>query len=210
MEGQAKNPWLMIPSADYEAHMSSPNVRQLELLRTVLRDLLEEFQPRSLVVPGCATGNGFEHVRPEVTSRVTGIDINPEYLAVARGRYEARIPGLTLMCADIAEVELPPASADLVYAGLILEYVELRPTIEKFCRWLRPGGVLALVIQLGGPEENVTRTGYPAVQRLASVLRPVDPAVLEELAERNSLLLIRAARMEPVPGKVFVAALYRK
>lgn len=200
----------MIPPADYEAHMNHPAVRQLELLRLALRDVLVEFKPRSLVVPGCATGNGFEHVQPEVTSRVIGIDINPEFLAVARERYTATIPGLELMCADIADVELPRATIDVVFAGLIFEYVDLKSAIEKFCRWLRPGGLLALVVQLEGSEEKVTSTGYHSLQQLASLLRPVDPVALERLAESSGLFLVRATRHEPVPGKMFVVAVYRK
>ena len=83
-DGDAANPWLGIPAADYEGHMGDPRVAQLRLLGDVFEESLREFRPAAVVVPGCATGNGFERIDPAATRRIVGIDINPEFLALAR------------------------------------------------------------------------------------------------------------------------------
>jgi hypothetical protein len=36
---------------------------------------------------GCSTGNGLARVDPTVTRRLTGVDLNPEYLARLRDRF---------------------------------------------------------------------------------------------------------------------------
>jgi hypothetical protein len=71
------NPWLSIPAADYEAHMASPEVGQLQFLNAVFKETLARQRPKSLLVPGCATGNGFEHIDFTVTRRIVAVDINP-------------------------------------------------------------------------------------------------------------------------------------
>ena len=81
------NPWLTISAEDYEAHMASPEVGQLQVLNQLFKVVLEEHRPESMAVLGCSTGNGFEHIDPSTTRRVVGIDINPSYLAVARKRF---------------------------------------------------------------------------------------------------------------------------
>jgi len=64
------NPWLGIPAADYEAHMALPEVGQARALAALFASALEEYAPESLAVPGCATGNGFEHIDASKTRRV--------------------------------------------------------------------------------------------------------------------------------------------
>ena len=75
-----KNPWLSIPIDDYEGHMGSPAVAQLQPLSELFAGVLASSRPKSLAVFGCAAGNGFEHIDPSITERVVGVDINPAYL----------------------------------------------------------------------------------------------------------------------------------
>ena len=72
----SRNPWLDIPPDDYENHMSSPEVQQLQALNTLFKKVLDTVRPSSLAVIGCTTGNGFEHIDTRVTKRIVGIDIN--------------------------------------------------------------------------------------------------------------------------------------
>src|SRR3989304_9695251 len=96
-----KNPWLEIPLADYEAHMNLPEVAQAKFLGDVFGDMLKRHSPRSVAILGCAGGNGFEHLFTAETTRVVGVDINPEYIEEARRRFKDPLPGLELFAGNI-------------------------------------------------------------------------------------------------------------
>ena len=141
------NPWLDIPEADYVGHMSSPLVNQRPVLSRLLRDALESVQPRTVLVLGGSTGNGLEHVKPDVTSRVTVVDLNPAYLNRLVERFPNPAFELDVRCADLADFLFEPEAFDLVHAALVLEYVEWPPLLPRVATTLRPGGVLSVVLQ---------------------------------------------------------------
>ena len=85
------NPWLTIPAEDYEAHMASPEVGQLQVLNQLFKMVLEEHRPESLAVLGCSTGNGFEHIDPQ-HDPAGGRN---RHQSVLPGRRQDEIPGLT-------------------------------------------------------------------------------------------------------------------
>jgi len=177
------NPWLTIPAADYLGHMGSPVVDQLSVLSTILEVALDQHRPRSLLVIGCATGNGFEHIDPAVTRKVTAVDLNPEYLDHLRRRFPDPAFELTLRCQDAAGCEYADAAFDLVHAGLVLEYLDWRVLLPRLARTLRPGGVLSLVLQLPSPTvPAVTPSPFPSLCRLETLFRFVDPGKLIPLA----------------------------
>lgn len=137
------NPWLDIPEVDYVGHMSSPTVNQRPVLSRLLGDALESIRPRTVLVLGCSTGNGLEHVNPKVTSRVTVVDLNPAYLLRLGERFPNPGFELDIRCADPTEVVLEREAFDLVHAGLVLEYVEwplLLPRVAevRWCSQRRP------------------------------------------------------------------------
>ena len=71
--------------------------------------------------------------------RLTGVDLSSEQLRRAR----ERMPGATLLHADITEVELDDDSFDAVVAAYVLNHLpqdELAPLARRIGRWLRPGG----------------------------------------------------------------------
>jgi hypothetical protein len=57
------NPRLNIPASDYEGHMSSPDVGQLSFLAKTFKESMENHDCRTVVLLGCATGNGLEYIR---------------------------------------------------------------------------------------------------------------------------------------------------
>jgi len=171
-----KNPWLEVSASHYEGHMNHPSVVQLGFLSRVLESSLRTSRPRSLAVPGCATGTGFEHIDPDVTKRVLAVDINPEYVEILKMRYQNRLPGLEAVCADLVEFEAEAATFDLVFAALVFEYVDPGILLEKLARWVSPGGRLLTVLQLpGSGGTHVSETPFLGVRVLESVLRCVDP-----------------------------------
>ncbi len=204
------SPWLTIPWEDYEGHMGSPSVGQLQMLNEVLADVLREERPRALAVLGCATGNGFEHLDPQVTRLALGIDLNPNYLAVARRRFGRNLPGLLLVCGDLARFELAPGSLDLVHAALVLEYVEPHLVIRRAARWLRPGGTLAVVLQPSSEcSGKVSATSFASLRCLEGVMRLVEPAVVRALALQAGLVEVKAETLVLESGKSFFLARYR-
>jgi hypothetical protein len=87
-------PWLEIPLADYEGHMTL--VGQAQMLADELKAALDLHKPQSVAIVGCAGGNGFEAFITPPLERVVGIDVNASYLEVLRSRYAGLIPGLEL------------------------------------------------------------------------------------------------------------------
>jgi ubiquinone/menaquinone biosynthesis C-methylase UbiE len=190
--------------------MGSPGVRQLEFLSGVFGTLIAEFEPAAVVVLGCATGNGFEHVRPERVRRLVGLDINREYLDLCRERYAKRIPGLELTCEDIVSFELEPRSMDFAHAALFLEYVDPGIVIEKASRWLKSCGIFATVLQL--PSEScgtVSDTGFTSLKALEPVITLVEPGHLERILQRYGFSRVKSARETLGSGKEFFVGVYR-
>jgi len=97
------NPWLSIAVDDYVGHMASPAVGQHQVLNRLFGAMLRNVRPRTVLVLGCSTGNGFEHVDPAVTCRVVGVDINPEYLQRLAERFRCPTFRLDLRCSEARE-----------------------------------------------------------------------------------------------------------
>src|SRR5512138_1690764 len=134
------NPWTVVPAADYERHMGPDGVDQLAPLSASFQEVYAAAQTDRLLVLGCGTGNGLEHVNPAVTKRVVGVDVNLQYLGVARQRFFHLGPRLELFCSEAEKFRTAPASFDLVHAGLIFEYVHPEVLVRKITEWLAPDG----------------------------------------------------------------------
>ena len=209
-DNENRNPWLSIPASDYEAHMGENGANQLPLLSKAFKDLLDEFRPESVAVLGCATGNGFEHVEADVTGLLVGIDINPEYLDVARSRFEAKIPNLQLFCSDVSKIVLEPRTIDLVSCGLFFEHVDPELVIAKVLRWLKPGGVFGTVVQLSSATgRSVADTGIESVKALESSARLIDPQLLRDLAEKAGFHQLETKTVALETGTSFQVLVYR-
>jgi SAM-dependent methyltransferase len=204
-----KNPWLEIPARDYEGHMGSDGVRQLAFLNAVFRQALEQHQPRSLLILGCATGNGLEHVNPQITKRIVGIDLHKEYLEIAESRLRVLLPDLELRCCDLHECRFEPGSFDLVFGGLFFEYVDPQKAMPMVSEWLTAKGLLVAVLQLpSGNEAKVTKTAYPSLRLLEPIMKLLDPAHFRDVC-RSSQLVLHEARTETLAsGKSFYIGRY--
>jgi SAM-dependent methyltransferase len=208
---RGQNPWLEIPVSDYEGHMGSSEVGQSPVLNQIFADTLAEFSPQHLLIIGCAAGNGFEHVDPNLIRRIVGVDINPDYLETLKERYGARIPNLELVCSDLIRCSFERGSFDLIHAALIFEYLRPGDVLPKLVRWLKPGGVLAVVLQRPSQtSKEVSETPYTSLKALESIMRLVDPAVLRNLANKSGLQEVRSREVELKLGKKFCVAYYQK
>jgi len=204
------NPWLHIPLDDYEGHMNLPHVGQATMLADVFEAALRRLRPRSVAVLGCAGGNGFERIDPAATPRVVGVDINPAYIDAARGRFEGRFESLELYAADIQADALAAAPVELIYAGLLFEYVEPVRALERMRELLAPAGVLMSVVQLPSAAiPEVTPTPFGSLDVLAGAIRLVPPESLRDAAVLSGLREFAAEHVRAAGGKSFVVQSFR-
>lgn len=198
------NPWLKIPSSDYEGHMSAPGVEQLQVLNNIFKNVIDEFSADSVCVLGCTNGNGFEHFIGHNYRMMLGIDINYSYLDECRAWFVEDLSDLNLICADLDNVELKKESFDLVHAALIFEYVNVDVVLSKISRWLKPNGVLSVVLQLPSDESSpVSETEYESLKLLNPILKLVDIEYFVDTAIKNNLKLMRSYTVNLQKGKKF-------
>ncbi len=198
------NPWLNIPLGDYEAHMALPTVGQAQLIADELDALVRTLSPRSLAIVGCAGGNGFERLVGSSVTRVVGVDINPEYIEQARRRFEARIPGLELLTADIQTSTSLFDPVDLLYVALVLEYVDLDQAMGVLRRHCKPNGVLAVLSQLPhGTLAPVSPSPYTSLQLLAPGMKLVAQEELKGRARQAGFVAVHSKTLVSNGGKQF-------
>jgi len=171
------NPWEQVPLGAYEAHMSAPKVGQLQALSQIMRRQLEKHLPKTVCVLGVAGGNGLEHIHPDRTHKVYGIDISTDYLNACAQRFAALGDTLTLQCMDLTDGASCLPQAELVIANLLIEYVG----VERFAQLIasaRPAAVCCAV-------QASTDAGFvsaspcaAALQCLNAVHKDVEPGVL--------------------------------
>jgi ubiquinone/menaquinone biosynthesis C-methylase UbiE len=204
-----RNPWLDIPLSDYEGHMALPEVGQSQMLSDQLAELLAAHRPRSVALIGCAGGNGFERIDPDLTLRVVGVDINADYLAAARHRFDGVFQSLLLLCADAQSDELAFEPVDLVFGGLIFEYADARAVLRNLIARIHGGGVLAAVLQLPAmARTNVTPTTFSSLERLADIMRLLPPEELIGEARDAGLTLSSTLKLELPTGKSFQSLVF--
>lgn len=208
--GVMKNPWLDIPLADYEGHMALPNVGQAQLLSDVFAGALTKYAPRSVAVLGCAGGNGLDRVSSKVTERVVGVDLNPDYVQQARTRFDHQIPLLELLVGDVQTDEFTFAPVELVFAGLLFEYVDAEAVLAKIRAMLCPGGTLLTVVQLPSTAiPEITPSQFASLSALSSVMRLVPPKLLRQLAAAHGYCETEAQTVEAAGGKEFRVQAFR-
>jgi SAM-dependent methyltransferase len=206
-----QSPWLQIPLADYEAHMAASEVDQASLLADVLSAVLRRFRPASVAVIGCAGGNGFDRIDPLTTTRVVGVDINPEYLEATARRHSADFQHLVLYNIDIARDKLGTAPVDLIYAALIFEYVDVAAALRNLLSLCREAGRLVIVLQLPSSLlPAITPTPIPTIMGLASVMKLVDPSFLVEAARDMGFALVESTAITSSMGKQFAVHVYQR
>jgi SAM-dependent methyltransferase len=206
-----RNPWLDIPDNDYVGHMSSPTVSQRPVLSRLMGEALESVRPNTMLVLGCSTGNGLEHVNSDVTSRVTVVDLNPSYLLRLGEQFPNPGFALEVRCADLADAALENEAFDLVHAALILEYLEWPLLLPRMASTLKVDGVLSIVLQLPSRSSpSITPTAFVRLQSLESLFHFVEPDALIDSARREGLRLSQRSTEPLAAGKAFAVLRFVK
>lgn len=206
-----KNPWLRIPASDYEAHMALPEVAQAQALNNLMASAIKEYNPASLAVVGCTTGNGFEHINTKHTRRVVGIDINPAYLRILKTRYGSRISRLDLLEADITSLGFKIEPVSMVIAGLVFEYLDVSSALCNIARCLVTGGTFLAVLQQPSTESApVTATRYKSLELLSPIMNLVPPTEFCKICGGVGLQEIKTDKIPLKKGKTFFVGFYRK
>ena len=200
------NPWTVVPAADYERHMGPEGVDQLAPLSAIFQESYLAAQPDRLLLLGCTTGNGLEHVNPAVTKRIVGVDVNLQYLGVARQRYFHLGPRLELYCQEAEKFRSPPGSFDLVHAALLFEYLHPEVLVRKIAEWLADQGTCSVVLQLPGGEGPPAPT--KTMQIIQKAMKLVPPDELTRVFEHYGLHRKRTRTVPLEHGKSFWAAAF--
>lgn len=206
-----KNPWLEIPVAEYIGHMSDKHVRQYQMLNLVFRKAYTFKQPLSLLVLGATDGNGFEYIANNTTRKVIALDINQEYLSLARERFQPVLPGCEFICEDAAKYQFAESFFDMIHGALIFEYIDYKKLLPKISGSLKLNGVLTTVIQLeDSGVSKISETKYSSLKKLATIMKTVDLKEFKKLATAQNLKEIHTETLKPYGDKRFYFGIFER
>ena len=204
------NPWNAIPLSDYEAHMALPAVAQAGLIADELARAVEVHQPASVAVLGCAGGNGLDRLIGSSTRRVVAVDINPSFVAAAEARFRGLIEGLEVVVADVEHDSQVFDPVGLLYAALILEYVDLGRALGFMRRHSQAGGSLVVLLQLPSTKiSEITPSPYVSLRKLEPIMRLISPTDLRRLAAESGFQAIDSRVVTASGGKSFAVEEFR-
>jgi 2-polyprenyl-3-methyl-5-hydroxy-6-metoxy-1,4-benzoquinol methylase len=163
--------------------------RRVEVLAGRLRRAADEWpggRPGTIVDFGCGAGVLFEEAS-RIADRVIGVDL---VLDAARMTVEALgLEKVTLLAPEAAFEEIPGGSVDILLAGEVLEHLEddLESTLQRFRRWLAPGGRLLVSLPTESRLYRLGRRlagfhGHYHHHNAASIHRAIVAAGYRELA----------------------------
>jgi SAM-dependent methyltransferase len=111
-----------------------------------LRALLPDLHGCRVLDLGCGFGWFCRWARQHGAAAVAGIDVSEKMLE--RARRETADPAIAYTRADLEQVELPPASLDLVYSSLALHYIgDFDRLVVQVFGALVPGGRLVFSVE---------------------------------------------------------------
>ena len=189
------NPWNSISLSDYENHMRSDEVKQLQTLSEIMKRQFVSYPAKSVMVLGAAGGNGFEHIKSGKFSAVYAVDINPAYLDEIKKRFT--LDELTCICADLTTDD-PLPHADLLIADLLIEYIGY-DCFAKVIGKVSPVYV-SCVTQTDKGEDFVSNSPYiHAFDDLGSIHSQIDTKKLAA-AIADTGYTLRSSQEYPLPN----------
>lgn len=205
------NPWLEIELEDYESHMSLSSIGQAQYLSGVLMQAVQRYSPKSIAILGCAGGNGLEAISKSLVERVVCADINPEYVAAAKKRFSGSFNQCEFLCCDILSSSFSFEPADLIFAGLIFEYVDFNSALANISKVVKPSGSLVVVLQLPNEEiPEISPSKYTSLNKLGELFNFVSPIGFQEAAKRVGFEILESKQTTLKSGKSFQEMVFQK
>ncbi len=116
---------------------SGENLAHTYLEKPAMYKALPDLKGKTILCMGCGSGEECQHLKSLGARRVIGIDASKELIRHAHHSFT----GIEFHVMDMERLKFPPASFDVVYSSLVLEYVpDWLPTLKKVYRVLKPGG----------------------------------------------------------------------
>ena len=171
---------LEVESAAYAVHATiwpGAGAKGDPKLRQNYHDVLKAqipLQPQDILDIGCSVGMStfaLQAVYPQ--AKVTGLDLSPYYLAVAKYHCLQRHFDIDWVHAAAESTGLPDAAFDLVSAFLLFHELPQKAAKEIFgeaCRLLRPGGYLTIMEM--NPQSEVYKKMPPYILTLLKSTEP--------------------------------------
>ena len=180
-----------------------------EFLDLVLGSALKTRNPRDVAVLGCATGGGL-HLFEGSSTKVTAVDLNPWFLSTTRERYAHRIANLDLVEADLNSQRPEIGPFDLIFAGLIFEYVDPTFLLKSIDGWLASDGVLTIVLQLDVPAKPISDSGYESLKQLKLLMTLHSSDKFCQLAKSFNLQVTESSIDRLESGKEFFVGHFQR
>ena len=194
------NPWQEIDLNAYESHMSLGSVAQLQALNRIMKAQLSAHPADTVMILGIAGGNGLEHIDPQRTKKVYGVDINPDYLKECCERYPALDKVFEPVCCDVSAQADALPKADLLIADLFVEYVGCA-CFARAVAQVSPEYV-SVVIQLDTGKEYVSDSPYIHVfDRLDEIHSQINENELESALRTAGYIKVSSYTQDLPNGK---------
>lgn len=152
------NPWEEISLSDYENHMKSDSVMQLQNMNKMMKSQFDAYSVNSVMILGIAGGNGLEHIDKKKFRKVYGVDINREYLTSVMERYPDISDILECIQLNLIEETGRLPKAELLIANLLIEYIGYE-CFKKAVKQVQPAYV-SCIIQINADERWVSDSPY--------------------------------------------------
>ena len=114
---------------------------------------------------GCGNGMIAEYIADQTGAHVTGIDMIAQAIRDAQARTQHKRERLEFLIMDMASLDFPPASFDVVIAIDTLYFGDAYTTLQPVIPLLRPGGRIAAFFDQSCPP-NTPLEDYPREQTL--------------------------------------------
>ncbi len=197
------NPWEKIELSDYENHMSLESVYQLQVLNQMMGEQFETYDRDTIMILGIAGGNGLEHIDRNKIKKVYGVDVNQDFLAECKKRYEALGDVLETISADLLDDNLRLPHSGLLVANLLVEYIGYE-CFQRVVKLVKPLYV-SCIIQINTGESFVSDSPYVhAFDCLEEVHHQMDEKSLTDCMSQIGYGLKYTAEQLFPNGKKFV------
>lgn len=111
-----------------------------------LRDVLPDFEKKSVLDLGCGYGWHSNYAMERGASSVVGVDISVKMLEVAKKK--KKFSEIEYICCPIEDVEFPDKSFDIIISSLAFHYIEdYEELIENLYKMLKSNGTLVFTVE---------------------------------------------------------------